>query len=126
MTAITRDDTQQMCFVTTDDGRDLAIPYQAIASWRALLGLESYDTALETIIEHTHPDAEPVDWATKYDQLRDADDTDDTTAEQQTATPAMALRAAATHAPSQLDPIRATLAALETAFITQVKQGGTQ
>lgn len=126
MTTITRDDTQQLCFVTTDDGRDLAIPYQALASWRALLGLDSYDDALETIIEHTRPDAEPVDWAAKYDQLRDANDPDGTTIEQQMAAPAMALRAAAAHAPSQLDPIRATLAALETAFVTQVKQGGTQ
>lgn len=126
MITITRDDTQQMCFVTTDDGRDLAIPYQAIASWRALLGLDSYDTALETIIEHTHPDSEPVDWAAKYDQLRDADETDDASAEQQTAVPVMALRAATAHAPSQLDPIHGTLAALETAFVNQVKQGGTQ
>ena len=123
---ITPDDQQQILFVTTDDGRDLAIPYQAIASWKALLGLDSYDTALETIIEHTHPDAEPVDWAAKYDQLREANDTDDATVEQHTAVPAMALRTAAAHAPSQLDPIRATLAALETAFVTQVKQGGTQ
>ena len=86
--------------------------------------MESYDTALETIIEHTHPDAEPVDWAAKYDQLRDADDTDSTADMQPGGAPVMALRAAAAHAPSQLDPIRATLAALETAFITQVKQGG--
>lgn len=126
MTTITRDDTQQMCFVTTDDGRDLAIPYQALASWKALLGLDSYDTALETIIERTRPDAEPVDWAAKYDQLRDANDTDSTADMPPAAAPAMALRAAAAHAPSQLDPIRATLTALETAFITQVKQGETQ
>lgn len=126
MTTITRDDTQQLCFVTTDDGRDLAIPYQAIASWRSLLGLDTYDDALETIIEHTHPDSEPVDWAAKYDQLRDADDPDGTTVEQQTAVPAMALRSAAARSPSQLAPILGTLAALETAFVNQVKQGGNQ
>lgn len=126
MTTITCDDQQQILFAATDDGRDLAIPYQALASWRALLGLDTYDDALETIIERTHPDAEPVDWAAKYDQLRDANDTDDATVEQQTAVPAMALRAAAARSPSQLDPIRATLAALETAFVNQVKQGGNQ
>lgn len=120
------DTEQQILFVTTDDGRDLAIPYEAVASWKALLGLGSYDDALEIIIEHTHPDAEPVDWAAKYDQLRDANDTDDATVEQQAAVPAMALRAAAAHAPSQLDPIHDALAALETAFVTQVKQGGKQ
>lgn len=120
MTTITYDDTQQICFATTDDAREIAIPYQAIASWKALLDLESYDEALNAIIEHTNPDTTPINWQEQYDALATRPDTNP----QQTPK-AMLLRAApqTTQTATALAARQDILAALERGFIAKVKEG---
>lgn len=117
---VTPDDTQQLYLVDTDDGRSLAIPYQAIASWKALLGLTSYEMALTAIIERTRPDAEPIDWQDKYATLANRPDTEPV------AQPRMArMRRAAIPEESVLAGQYDRLAALERTFVSQVKGGKT-
>ncbi|RSX46127.1 hypothetical protein [Bifidobacterium castoris] len=120
MTTITCDDAQRICFVTTDDARELAIPYQAVASWKALLNLGSYDEALDAIIDHTKPGADPIDWADKYEVLAGQDDP-------QPVAPRIslfAMPAAASQGRSALSGLEDVLAGLEQDFVNQVKQGG--
>lgn len=117
---ITPDDTQQLYLVDTDDGRSLAIPYQAIASWKALLGLTSYEMALTAIIERTRPDAEPIDWQDKYETLANRPD------QVTVAQPRMArMRRAVIPEESMLAGQYDRLAALERTFVSQVKGGKT-
>lgn len=119
---ITADDQQKILFVTTDDGRDLAIPYQAVASWKALLGLDSYDEALDTIIDHTKPDAKPIDWSDKYEALAGQDEPQPAAAH----VSLFAMPAAAARGRSALSGLEDVLAGLELDFVNQVKQGGNQ
>ncbi|RSX48945.1 hypothetical protein [Bifidobacterium castoris] len=119
MTTITCDDAQRICFVTTDDARELAIPYQAVASWKALLGLGSYDAALDAIIDNTKPGADPIDWSSRYEALADHPDT----VPEPVAQPRMArMRSAAIPEESVLAGRHDLLVELETTFVAQVRE----
>lgn len=123
---VTPDDTQQLYLVDTDDGRSLAIPYQAIASWKALLGLTSYEMALTAIIERTRPDAEPIDWQDKYATLANRPDPVTVAQPRMARMARMArMRSAAIPEESVLAGQYDRLAALERTFVSQVKGGKT-